>query len=303
MLKSKRKLFSGLVSGVLILVFSTVALAEGGYMDLQMGPRPQAMGGAFVAVADDVNSGYWNPAGICQLKEPVIGFMHTNPFNVGQVSLDYLAFVHPTAIPFIKGGVGLSYQKISAELEEMGQYTNNWADSMYTLSVAGKLLDRLFYGVNFKSINIETSVGERTSGEALDAGLLYKFNERYSLGLMMRNLSGRLSNESLSAEKRIGVAGKFMNKKLLVAVDASYKKEVNGQKDAWQFHYGAELQVTDNIFLRFGSDRNNFTGGIGIKFSMGGLMKGACLDYSYATDEELNYTHRFALALQLGGVK
>ncbi|MBC7188700.1 hypothetical protein H5U35_00580, partial [Candidatus Aerophobetes bacterium] len=157
-------------------------------------------------------------------------------------------------------------------------------------------------GINFKSINIQTDVGDSTSGQAIDLGLLYKFNPQYSLGLMVRNLSGKLTNETISPEKRIGVAGKFMDEKLLVTLDASYKEEVEERRELWQFHAGLELWVTDSICLRAGFDRENFTGGFGIKFDMGGLMKGASFDYCYASDEELNYTHRFSLTLQLGGL-
>ena len=37
-------------------------------LDLDLGARPLGMGGAFVAVANDGNAGYWNPAGLSQLQ-------------------------------------------------------------------------------------------------------------------------------------------------------------------------------------------------------------------------------------------
>lgn len=303
MFKSKRKKLSlGLLSALLLLALSTSALAGGSYIDLEMGPRPQAMGGAFVAIADDVNSSYWNPAGIVQLDTPVVGFMHTNPFSVGDVSLDYLAFVHPTAFSFLNGGVGISYQRLSARLEEgVGDSPNYWANSIYTLSFGAKLLNRVFYGINFKSINIETDTGDSTAGEAFDFGLLYKFSEQYSAGLMMRNLSGKLTNETIAGEKRVGIAGRFWDNRFILALDASSKQGINQQQEAWQLHFGAELQFTEHVAVRLGYDRDNFTGGVGIQFDFGGLMQGASLDYSYAANQDLEHTHRFALALEVGG--
>jgi len=301
MFKSKRKKLSlGLLSALLLLAFSTSALAGGSYIDLEMGPRPQAMGGAFVAIADDVNSSYWNPAGIVQLNTPVVGFMHSNPFSVEGLSLDYLAFVHPTAFSFLNGGVGISYQRSSANLEEE-ESTNQMATSIYTLSFGAKLLERVFYGFNFKSINIETNVGDSTAGEAFDFGLLYKFNERYSAGLMMRNLSGKLTNETIASEKRVGIAGRFWDNRFILALDASSKQEAEQQQEAWQLHYGAEFQFTEHVAVRLGYDKDNFTGGVGIQFDFGGLMRGASLDYSYAANQELEHTHRFALSLEVGG--
>ncbi|MBE0478901.1 PorV/PorQ family protein [Candidatus Aerophobetes bacterium] len=295
----RKKIFLGLFTGALALSFSAASFASG-YVDLNMGPRPQAMGGAFVAVADDVYAGYWNPAGIVQLKEPAVGFMHSNPFGITEVSLDYLVFAHPTALSFLNGGIGLAYQKTAAIFESC--YSERTGDeSIYTLSVAGKIIPRLSYGINLKSINID--FGEMsTSGEAFDFGLLYRFDERYSLGLMMRNLSGKLTNETLRQEKRLGVAGRFWNNKIIVAIDASHKKEVQGEQEVWRLHAGTELQVTENIALRVGFDRESFTAGVGIGFNLGGLIQGASLDYSFKNSEELAVSHRFALSLALGGM-
>ena len=79
MFTSKRQILSAIVLGMVILLgislFSLARVTD----DLQLGPRPQGMGGAFIALADDINAGYWNPAGIPQLNKKALGFMHSNP--------------------------------------------------------------------------------------------------------------------------------------------------------------------------------------------------------------------------------
>jgi len=66
----------------------------------------------YVKFTDGSTKTIIKPVGICQLKEPVVGFMHTNPFNVGQVSLDYsyatdeeLNYTHRFALALQLGGV------------------------------------------------------------------------------------------------------------------------------------------------------------------------------------------------------
>ena len=53
------------------------------------------MGGAFVAVANDVTSGYYNPAGLANLNYPQLALMHSEQFG-NLVNYDYGA----VAIPF-----------------------------------------------------------------------------------------------------------------------------------------------------------------------------------------------------------
>ena len=48
-----------------------------------VGARPLAMGGSFVAVADDVTATYWNPAGIAQLERSGFSAMYADRFSSG----------------------------------------------------------------------------------------------------------------------------------------------------------------------------------------------------------------------------
>ena len=49
-------------------------------LDLGLGARPLGCGGAFVAVANDGNAGYWNPAGLSQLNDIYLTSMYTTLF-------------------------------------------------------------------------------------------------------------------------------------------------------------------------------------------------------------------------------
>jgi hypothetical protein len=51
------------------------------------------MANTAVASTNDVNSGYWNPAGLMQLEENQVALMHASYFANAQY--DYLAYASP----------------------------------------------------------------------------------------------------------------------------------------------------------------------------------------------------------------
>ncbi len=70
------------VSGVLM---GNVSFAEKpgktamAFLKLGQGARANGMGEAFIALANDYTSLYWNPAGLFQIKERGAGFMFLRP--------------------------------------------------------------------------------------------------------------------------------------------------------------------------------------------------------------------------------
>jgi len=105
-----------LLAIVTVLAFlSSMALANG--MNLNgLGARAVAMGGAFVGLADDFSTVYWNPAGAAQFGKKYFGF---SGFAI-QPSMNYkldLAMVDAKApSKFYLGGMAAYYHPISDKL-------------------------------------------------------------------------------------------------------------------------------------------------------------------------------------------
>ncbi|MBU1949760.1 MAG: hypothetical protein KJ970_02350, partial [Candidatus Eisenbacteria bacterium] len=57
--------------------FAKVGTIGGQFLKIPMGARPVAMGSAYVSLADDANSVFWNPAGIARLSRTVLSIHHT----------------------------------------------------------------------------------------------------------------------------------------------------------------------------------------------------------------------------------
>jgi hypothetical protein len=66
----------------------------GEFMAIGIGGRPLGMGGAFTGVANDVTSGYYNPAGLANVNYPQLSLMHSEQFG-NLVNYDYGAVVIP----------------------------------------------------------------------------------------------------------------------------------------------------------------------------------------------------------------
>ena len=60
------------------------------FLKIGVGPRPIGMGGAFTASADDINSIYWNPAGLAGMYTREAYFNHVD--WISDVKLDYAGF-------------------------------------------------------------------------------------------------------------------------------------------------------------------------------------------------------------------
>ena len=91
-------------TGLLICVLLLFSLAPASgqvrkysneFLSIGVGARGMAMSGAQVASVDDVTAGYWNPAGLAQVKHNFQGsFMHAEYF-AGIAKYDYGSIVIP----------------------------------------------------------------------------------------------------------------------------------------------------------------------------------------------------------------
>ena len=60
------------------------------FLKIGTSSRAEAMGGAFTAVANDVDANYWNPAGLSQLRRSSVGFTHLEWFE--GIRYEYLTY-------------------------------------------------------------------------------------------------------------------------------------------------------------------------------------------------------------------
>jgi len=158
------------------------------------------MANAVTATTGDVNSGYWNPAGLVKMEDNQIGLMHASYFaNIA--NYDYLAGAMPLDE---KSAVGFSVIRFGVDdilnttqlIDEQGNIDYNRislfsaADYAFTFSYARKLpLDGFTYGVNAKVIRRIIGDFATSWGFGFDIGIQLDAGNNWQFGAMARDIT------------------------------------------------------------------------------------------------------------------
>jgi hypothetical protein len=171
--------------------FSKAGTAGAQFLKIGVGARYHGLGEAGVAVADNIYSMYWNPAGLALINGNEVAFTHVN--YVLDVNLDYVAFARKFED---LGTFGLSAtvlsmdeQDITTALEPNGTgETYDVSSYAFQVSFARSLTANFSFGASFKYIG-EKIYRETAGGFAFDFGtLLYTGIESLRLGMNISNL-------------------------------------------------------------------------------------------------------------------
>ncbi len=189
------------------LVFlSLVSLAYGQkysneFLGIGVGARGHGMGQAQVAQVGDVTAGFWNPAGLMQVKDDFqFSFMHAEWFG-GIGKYDYLSAVYPLSdslrtvgFSFIRFGVDNIPNTLSLYGDDGSiNYSNitNFTAGDYALifSYAQKLpVENLTIGGNAKIIHRKVGPFANAWGFGLDVGLQYRVKD-WRFGATVKDLT------------------------------------------------------------------------------------------------------------------
>ncbi|MFQ5905149.1 MAG: PorV/PorQ family protein [bacterium] len=187
------------VVGLLLAAVSSYGgfpkLGQAGAQFLKIGVdgRGSAMGGAFTAVADDISSLYWNPAGAAMLKGPEI--LISDAEWIADVRNNFVGYASPMGI---WGTLGISVTALSMGKEDVTTVYQpegtgvQWGanDVAVALCYAKKFTDRFSFGMNAKFI--QQNIWDMTAnGFGFDLGTLYEpgFLEGFRFGMVLLNFS------------------------------------------------------------------------------------------------------------------
>ncbi|PIZ69484.1 MAG: hypothetical protein COY19_01800, partial [Candidatus Marinimicrobia bacterium CG_4_10_14_0_2_um_filter_48_9] len=126
------------------------------FLKIGVGARSMAMGGAFIAVANDASSIFWNPAGAVMSENARGIFVDHNEWVAGIQSENLAAIYQFRGIH----SLGISATSIHTDPMEItteylpngtGEYFN-YGDMMFGLSYAMKMTDRFSFGITGKIV-------------------------------------------------------------------------------------------------------------------------------------------------------
>lgn len=274
-------LFLTSISG--IIAQTKVGTTAANFLNIPVGSRASAMGGAFSAVANDATSSYWNAAGLSRLTKTEFSITSAEWLVGTRINWIGLAYKLDDDNAFGISINQLDYGEEEITTPEQPQGTGaKWSasDLAVSLSYARNLTDRFSIGGSLKYIT-QKIYNESASAFALDVGLLFQTEiEGLKLGANISNFGTEMKLDGKDLKRPIDVdpsnAGNNPNISgsldtdswplpLVFTVGLSYSLKIFDQfnailtsdavipnNQATYGNFGIELEWNSMLFLRGG---------------------------------------------------
>ncbi len=241
----------------------TVRKYSNEFMNIGVDAAALGMSNAVVATSGDVNSGYWNPAGLLKIEDREAAVMHASYFaNIAQY--DYAGFatkIDETSawgISLIRFGVD-DILNTTQLIDSQGNIDYNrislfsTADYGLTFSYARKMkLEGFQYGVNAKVIRRIIGDFANSWGFGFDAGIQFERND-WQFGLMVRDITTTYNVWAIDEEQynKIKDAVEGQNQDLPESTEITLPKAQLGMAKKFEFHYDYTLLAAVNMNMQF----------------------------------------------------
>ncbi|MBI4051471.1 MAG: hypothetical protein HY400_03085 [Elusimicrobia bacterium] len=325
--------YKGLLLALALL--SSPLLSFAAFEDLGAGARAPGMGDAFTAVADDVYSIFYNPAGLSTLYRPQFSASYSRLYlglsDNSNLGLSQVAYAHPLKEGQL-GSLGLGWSRFAL--------TQIYAENSVYASYGRRLFKKpgfgtLHTGINLKYLNrsferlpeAENAFGSanpiQRTGEAdpllsgknsmgtldADLGLLFQTPGKYSVGLMFNhlkrpNIAFGNDKDILGLDTRLGFGYKSLWTNL--SADVRMKPAPDGSMDK-NFVLAGERYIPTIEYGQFGVRGSLGIGSrefrqvtLGLSYRISKIQ----IDYAFlmpiGTVKDTLGTHRVSLTFHFG---
>jgi hypothetical protein len=287
---------------VLSLIFPVLLLAKGDgtgestaeFLEVSQGVKASGMGGAYVAVADDIQSIYWNPAGLARLERKE--FLASRNFWMVDTDIDLVAYGQP--IKWIQGvlGGGIVLMNTNGGKGDDGKELKVKCLSLST-SYGRYIAKDLSAGATIRFIN-QNYANDKGSGFAYDAGLLADVDP-FSIGVSLLSIGEDIEidkvDSPLSTKIRAGLGYKtsIYERPTLISFDLERPKD-----QEVVYHLGIEYQIIPKIDTRCGYNTlSGYSMGFGYRSFGRGTLETLLgqIDYAYVQNKALENCHKFSI--------
>jgi|GEM_PF-114576 len=299
----------------------------GAFLETGVGARSLGMGGAYVAIAEDVTAIYWNPAGLVSMETLQIHAMHAERF-AGVVNWDFIGAGIPLkdhlalgfgffrlgvdGIPFTElrnpsyapGDFYMDDEGVRRQNDVFARKYVNDHQMAFVFSFSKRKSVRFSYGGNVKVIR-ESAEQFGAWGIGFDFGVLVHPYREMKFGVVLLDGTSTMiawntgRKELISPHLKMGLAYPFRiaSFEILPVLDVHVNFENRGHasqvalgKTSFDFCGGLEVN-RDRIALRVGNDKGFVTAGAGLRISTVGI------DYGFSRHTDLGNTHRISVTL------
>ncbi|GAB4287400.1 MAG: hypothetical protein Kow0098_03890 [Ignavibacteriaceae bacterium] len=305
------------------------------FLSIGVGPRANAMGGAFTSLSDDASALYWNPAGISLVPQYEAIFTYTKLF--ADIDLNFFGLVIPAGEwgSFGVAVTAINYGEMEVTTETFPDGTGEMFSAgsyAFTLSYARAVTEDFLFGINAKYIR-EDIYNSSAQGFSFDVGTIFTtpfYGIRFSSSITNYGTKMQMTGEDLLIRHdpdpgvsgnnetldgyyatdefelplrlQIGLSKDFYfmdNQRFTIAVDGIHPND-NSQ---W-INVGGEIALLDEqVMLRAGyktlfleDTQEGLTIGAGINYSGFEYFK-ISVDYAFQEYDYLGDTHSFGVRL------
>lgn len=302
-------LISLLAAPVALFAGDDSGTATATFLRMEQGGRALAMGGAAVAMENEVESVWWNPAGVAAIETPQINIAYSALLE--DMSNSYAAFAVPLGTDQTSALMGsVNYMNMgTVDARDAAGVAQNSIEPYGLAISAGYAFQwhrSTSFGFTVKSIQ-QNLGSDKGSGFALDGGILMKLMKDTTFGFAVQNVGPKMKTadfeNQLPRNIRAGV-GYTIPSRVVFALDG--EKPVDADMS---YHLGAEVIISDAVTLRAGYNTDKaigFTAGLGLLTSIAFEGWGGDrdrntvrIDYAYVSTGNLDPTHRISLTFKL----
>ena len=233
------------------------------FMNIGVDAAALGMSNAVTGYTGDVNSGYWNPAGLLKIEDSEASLMHARYFaNIAKYA--YAAYAKKIddrsawGVSLIRFGVD-DILNTTQLIDSEGNIDYNrislfsTADYGLTFSYARQMkLEGFQYGVNAKVIRRVIGDFANSWGFGFDVGLQFDRND-WHFGLMLRDITTTYNVWAIDEDKyqeiQDAVAGQ--NQELPESTEITLPKAQLGIAKKFEFHYDYTLLAAVNLNMQF----------------------------------------------------
>ena len=309
-----------LFQGFATIIYAQNKVAQAGMTFLKIGggARAAAMGESFVSMPGDINSIFYNPAGLAHIEGRELMFSYTdwiadithnaiagawNFQNIGTFAFSFIFMDYGEPIRVTQradnevgyiggnryGGPTFSPAEFAGGIAYSRKFTNKFS--------MGGHIKYVYQSLGHSNIikdGVEKVKKNEISGIALDFGTVYYTGIRdLRLGFSITNFSRDYQYEKESFQlpltMRIGLAmtvWRLEDQNLSLSVDALHPRDY-----AEQINFGGEYWYKDFLALRagykFNYDEQGLTLGVGFNYQISKNLGRLVFDYAYTSFGEL----------------
>jgi len=247
----------------------------GAYLRMAPDARSAALGNSMAAVVGDVNIGGGNPAVLPYLKER----QFSSSFQFLTLGRSHNSLVFGLPLP---PSAGMSISWIHAGVDDIigrnlsNEPTYEYRFSQNAMNVSFSLAPMPWLSLGFTGKILSENVSASSStGFSTDFGILLTPFKNFSLGFVMKDLSGKVTWD-ISAESFVDMQTQqsdyfpavfqaefayLISERYLLTGSYSYSNEIEPE-----WHFGGEAGIGEHFFLRAGLDNGSPVFGAGTSY-------------------------------------